>query len=144
MCRIADAIFVHSWTIYLNITTKHARRLTLKKINTDLLTTAATEDAQMDIDDQPTLLDSHAIDDLINKKTSQQNKPLKGDISWIKKQLESLKLKNNARGSGASHKKQNAQGQLNPKQKWAGPKAAIAANDSNTTSGNNKKTTSKN
>jgi hypothetical protein len=142
MFRIADAIFIQAWKIFLDATLAQERRLALKKINQDLLTTAATEDAQMDIDGQPTL-DSHTINDLINKKTSQQNKPMKADITWIKSKLASLEPKKDTRGpGGASNKKQNAKGKKNPKQKQAVPKADAAANDSTKASGNKKNTTS--
>jgi hypothetical protein len=108
MFRIANAICVQAWKSFLDATLAQERRLALKKINQDLLTTAATKDAQMDIDGQPTL-DSHTINDLINKKTSQQNKPMKADITWIKSKLASLEPKNDTRGpGGASNKKQNA------------------------------------
>jgi hypothetical protein len=143
MFRIADAIFIQAWKIFLDATLAQERRLALKKINQDLLTTAATEDAQMDIDCQPTL-DSHTINDLVNKKTSQQTKPMKADITWIKSKLALLEPKNNTRGPGgaSSNKKQNAKGKKNPKQKPAGLKADAAASDSKKASGNKKKTTS--
>jgi hypothetical protein len=88
-------------------------------------------------------LGSHNINDLINTKTSRQNKPMKADITWIKSKLASLEPKNDTRGpGGASNKKQNDEGKKNPKQKQAGPKADAAANDSNKASGNKKKMTS--
>jgi hypothetical protein len=133
MARTVDAIFIRSWIIYLDAVTANERRLAIKKIHTELNTTEATDNAQMDIDDQPTM-DSHTITDLINQKTSQQNKPMRSDITQIKKQLNSLlsDSKNPSRGqSGASRKKQNAnQKKKAPKQNRAGQKAADADNDS--------------
>jgi hypothetical protein len=104
MCCIANAIFIQAWKIFPDATLAQERRLALKKINQDLLTTAATEDAQMDIDGQPTL-DNHTINDLINKKTSQQNKPMKADITWIKSKLAALEPKNDMRGPGGASKR---------------------------------------
>jgi hypothetical protein len=95
-----------SSTTLLDAVAANECRLAVKNIHTELNTTEATNNAQMDIDDQPTL-NSHTITDLINQKTSQQNKPMRSDITQIKKQLNSLlsDSKNPPRGPHSASRK---------------------------------------
>jgi hypothetical protein len=133
MAQTVDAIFIRSWVIYVDAVTANERRLAIKTIHTELDTTEATDNAQMDIDDQLTL-DIHTITDLINQKTTQQNKPMRSDITHIKKQLNSLLLdsKNPPRGPRSASRKIKTPNKRKKASKpdRAGRKAADADNAS--------------
>jgi hypothetical protein len=144
MYRAIDSIFVQAWNIFLQAQDTNDRRLELKKFTADLLLLQSTEETQMDLDDEPTLAQT-SVHDLIHKKTTEQTKGLKAEMSSLKKLVKDLQSpngsKNQTRGpSGASKQKQKAQGR-NQSRKPAAQKADGAANDSKPA--NKKKSTSK-
>jgi hypothetical protein len=89
MYRAMDTIFVQAWNIFLQAQDTNDRRLELKKFTTDLLLLQATEKTQMDLDDKPTLAQT-SVHDLIQKKTTEQTKGLKVELSTIKKLVKDL------------------------------------------------------
>jgi hypothetical protein len=87
MYRAKDSIFVQAWNIFLQAQDNNDRHLELKKFNADLLLLQSTEETQMD-------LAQTSVHDLIQKKTTEQTKGLKAEMSTIKKLVKDLQSSN--------------------------------------------------
>jgi hypothetical protein len=87
--RLVDAVFLRPWQIFLDATATNARRIALKKLSTELFVTQATEDVQMELDNEAPMASS-AIFALVDQKTADRTKKLETEFSKVQKQLARL------------------------------------------------------
>jgi hypothetical protein len=87
----------------------NARRIALKKLSTELFVTQATEDVQMELDNEAPMANSaiSVISALVDQKTAERTKKLETEFSKARKQLASLlpNPKTKMRGPGGASKK---------------------------------------
>jgi hypothetical protein len=108
--RALDATFLCPWEIYQDTSKRLAIDLELQKLSTSYFTEEATENAQMEVDNEAPA-DRQQLQELVRKQAQAENKKLVKELNLLKQQLSSLNLeaKNSPRGrSGASNKKENA------------------------------------
>ena len=94
LIRKYDSLLVSPMTIYLQRVQDLQKGVAMKKLETDIFTKKATEDADMQVNEQ-TAVSPELLLEMIQKEATKLQKPLLNEIKSLKKQMASSNGRNN-------------------------------------------------
>jgi hypothetical protein len=84
--RTLETTFLDPWSIYIDVQRRNDITLRLKKLGTEHFTTAATEDANMVLDDEEPVA-ACLMKDLIKDQVTTQTKALRKEVETLRAQV---------------------------------------------------------
>jgi hypothetical protein len=103
--RTLETTFLDPWSIYIDVQHRNDITLRLKKLGTEHFTTAATEDANMVLDDEEPVA-ARLMKDLIKDQVATHTKALRKEVETLRAQVAKKSPLNTPRGlAGAAQKK---------------------------------------